>query len=364
MKINQVKNYNHTPKFKGTLNNKVLLSSLEKIADHGTTFVAGTTFVMSAAVRPLVISLTPKVDKENKKYAAANSIASGITKFALTEAIALPVEKALKNIDKNPSRFLCENSVLKLKGNATTLQNSQPYKVLNQFLKMSSGFITAIPKSMLTIALLPFVTDLLSAPKRNKTQKNPNSIQNTVKSTFDCTKVPNTEFPKVFSEFNGKISFKGNHQILTKNVAKIFNNKKIQDFVINHNFDETNIARNMSVATDILLTGSYALRTMSDKKINSDNKRPLIFGNLFSTAVSLSAGCFIDKLVQKNTKNFIKKFTLANQNDPKLHKYIQGINILRPTLIFAGIYYGLLPIASTYFGDKFDKFTKKSKTAT
>lgn len=364
MKINQIKNYNHTPNFKGALNNKVLLSSLEKIADHGTTFVAATTFVMSSAVRPLVISLTPNVDKENKKYAAANSIASGITKFALTEAIALPVEKALKNIDENPSRFISENSIFKLKGNAATLQNSPHYKVLNQFLKMSSGFITAIPKSMLTIALLPLISDLIFPKKRKEMPEKSQSTNTFLKNTFDCTKAPYTEFPKVFSEFNGKISFKGNHKILTKNVAKIFNNKKIQDFVINHNFDETNIARNMSVATDILLTGSYTLRTMSDKKINSDNKRPLIYGNLFSTAVSLSAGCFIDKLVQKNTKNFIKKFTLANQNDPKLYKYIQGINILRPTLIFAGIYYGLLPIVSTYFGDKFDKFTKKSKIST
>jgi hypothetical protein len=256
----------------------------------------------------------------------------------------------LKNIDKNPTKFLTQNTISNLKKNSNTLSSSQPYKVLSQFLKLSSGFITAIPKSMLTIAILPFIMDIIF-PQKKSFKKQTNFNYNI-----------KTNSPEIFKEFDKNISFKGNNsQFLTKNIAKIFNNKKIQDFIIKHNFKETNIARNMSIATDILLTTSYTHRTLFDKKIKKENKKPLIYSNIFSTAISLFGGYSIDKLVQKNTKNFIKKFTETNKNDPKLSKYIQGINILRPTLIFAIIYYGLLPLASTYFGEKFDKFISNKK---
>ena len=55
---------------------------------------------------------------------------------------------------------------------------------------------------------------------------------------------------------------------------------------------------------------------------------------------------------------FVEKFKVLNINDPKVMKYIEGINILRPAIIFAGIYYGILPIFSTYLSEKIDKHIK------
>ena len=69
-------------------------------------------------------------------------------------------------------------------------------------------------------------------------------------------------------------------------------------------------------------------------------------------------GYGVDKLMKKKTGNFIEKFKQLNAADPKVLKYIEGINILRPTLIFASIYYGILPIFSTYLSEKIDKYTK------
>ena len=66
-------------------------------------------------------------------------------------------------------------------------------------------------------------------------------------------------------------------------------------------------------------------------------------------------------MLQKGSESFIEKFKQANINDPKLDKYIQGINILRPTIAFALIYYGILPVISTFTADKLDKFSKKEK---
>jgi hypothetical protein len=68
------------------------------------------------------------------------------------------------------------------------------------------------------------------------------------------------------------------------------------------------------------------------------------------------AGYWLDGRVKNHTSKFIESFKQANINNPKLPKYIEGINILRPTIIFAFIYYGLLPIFSTYTSEKLDKF--------
>ena len=70
-----------------------------------------------------------------------------------------------------------------------------------------------------------------------------------------------------------------------------------------------------------------------------------------------------DNLVKKGTQKFIKKFCEINKNDAKLNKYIEGINILRPTLIFAGIYYCILPIFTTYISDKIDNLTNSNNKA-
>ena len=73
---------------------------------------------------------------------------------------------------------------------------------------------------------------------------------------------------------------------------------------------------------------------------------------IFSSTASILLGCKLDDIVQKGTKDIIEKFSSANKNNPKLSKYISGINVLRPTLIFAMVYYGILPIASTFVADK------------
>ena len=141
----------YTPSHKGFWNNKTVLKGLEKISEHGTTFVAATTLAMAAGVRPIAINLTPNTKKENKEYATTNSIASGLIKFAMVEAIAIPVEKAVKNIDKTPEKFLSEKTIKTLQGSAKTLAESKNYKFATQVIKMSTGLLTAIPKAMLTV---------------------------------------------------------------------------------------------------------------------------------------------------------------------------------------------------------------------
>ena len=158
-----------------------------------------------------------------------------------------------------------------------------------------------------------------------------------------------------FIKSSNKPSFKGLTELTAKGIGKILNNTKVQGAIKKGALHSEDVAKNMTIATDLLLSASFAHRTNKSNKIDKNRKKPLIYNNLISTGISITAGSAIDNFVKKNTDTFIKKFTEANKNDPKLAKYITGINVIRPTLIFAGIYYGILPMISTFFAEKLDK---------
>lgn len=332
------------------LTNKLLLKGLETAGNHPASFIAGTTLIMSTIIRPLAIASTPKIDKENKKYAIADSISSGLIKFGINEIIALPIENAINRINKAPQKYLSSQAVKSFTESGKMLAESKNYKFAQQLIKNTPNLITAIPKSMIAVALIPFI---INFPKKFRNKKhstdNPEYTQ------------PNSYSPIFAPFYNNQISFKGLQDITAKGVSKIFNAKIFQNFVTKHSFNDTNIARNMTIATDILLAGSSVIRTKKSKSIKETKKKPLIYNKLITTAISILGGYKIDKMIQKGTKSFIEKFKQANINDPKLDKYLQGINVVRPTLVFALLYYGILPIISTFTADKLDKYTNKSE---
>lgn len=316
----QVRNIN------SILNNKTFLKGLETISDHGTSFAATTSLAMSLTVRPLMILATPDTEKENKQYACANSIGSGVIKFGLVEAVALPLESAVKKIDKSPDKYLAASTLKKLAPPA-----SRSYKLGTQIMKLSTNLVTAIPKSMLTIALIPFIMDKLF---NNKKQEEQNK-------------------PKVLT-FGAKPTEK-----LAKGIGKILDNQKIQNFLKKNEHNDKDIAKHITAGTDILLTSSFAYMTDKSPKIKENRKKALIYNNVISTGLTLAGGYCIDRLIKNNSENFIEKFKQANKGNPNIHKHIEGLHILRPALIFAAIYYGILPIFSTYIAEKVDKYINK-----
>lgn len=324
--------------FTGFLNNKILLKGLEKVSEHGTSFAATTSLVMSLGVRPLAILSTPDVEKENKQYACANSICSGIIKFAMIEAIALPIENAVKKIDENPAKFLNPSTIKNLQPASGKLIDSKSYRLGTQIMKLGTGFVTAIPKSILTIALIPIIMDKLFHFDIKQQVKNNTSTR---------------------TQKNKDILFTGGFaESIPKGIGKILDNSKFMNFIKKHQSDEKNIAKHITAGTDILLTSSFAFQTNRSKKIKEERKKALIYNNVISTVITLAGGYGIDKLIKNKTQKFIDKFSQINKADPKLHKYIEGINIVRPAIIFAAIYYGILPMFSTYMAEKIDKHIK------
>lgn len=318
MRINQIKN---TPNFKGLYNNKFLLSSLEKISNHGASFSAGVAFLSATILRPLAISLTPKADKENKKFLSADSIASGVMKLLIALGISIPIEKAVKNIKNNPQNFLKNSTIKNL--------SKDNFDFLAQSIKLSSNLISAIPKSILGVSLIPIVADLLTKQKQE---------------------VKNNSEKLSFEKYKKQTSFKGN--LAQKLAINIFESKNAQNFAIKHSKNSGNIAKNISALTDVMLTTSGIVATCASKKIKKDKKKPLIINKFLSSAISLSVGYTFDEIIKKMGSSFVEKFKMANINDKNLSKYLSGLDILRPTIIFALLYYGIIPFFTTYVSDK------------
>ena len=312
MRVDNIQNTN----FKGALNNKLVLGALEKISDHSATFTALTAVGASMLLRPLAISLTPGVKKENKKHSIASSVSSGLIKLGTTLALSIPIEHAVKTIENSPKEYLNSSA-------NDFLKHKNSFNFASQMLKLSANMLTAVPKSVLTISLIPLIMDKIF--KSAKTEENKKA----------------------------EIPFKGNLEDgFTKFVAKYFNNDAVQNFAKKNISKSADLARNMAVATDVLLAGSYALHTKKSKKIDPERKNNLIYNSLVSTGLSILTGIGLDGIVKEQGKGLVKKFAQANISDPKLAKYLQGINILRPTVIFAFVYYGILPILSNYIAQK------------
>lgn len=319
------------------LTNKYILKGLDKISEHSTSFAAGTSLVLSSTLRPLAIFSTPNVEKENKQYAAVNSICSGLIKFGLVAAISLPIEYAIKKIDNKPKKFLSEKTINTLSENAKPLSESRSYRFITQMFKLGTGLLTAIPKSMLTIALIPILMDKLFPETTNKRHSD-----------------------QPLKSKNENINFTGNiSDKISKGLGKLINFEFIQNFAKKYSYKDDDIAKHITAATDILLTGSFAYQTNKSSKIKENRKKALIYNNVLSTGITLVGGYSIDKLIKNKSTKFVEKFKQLNAADPKVHKYVEGINILRPAIIFAGIYYGILPIFSTFMAEKIDKYIEK-----
>lgn len=318
MKINQTKN---NPNFNGVYNNKFLLSSLESIADHSASFSAGAMFVGATIIRPLAINLTPEVDKKNKKIFSTESISSGIVKLLIALGISMPIENAVKKIDKNQ------------------IKNKENFEFLSQIVKLSSNLISSIPKSILGVALIPVIADLFGS--KNKKQENKETLLEDIS----------------FSSYKNNISFKGNK--LSDTILNLTNSKIAQEFANKNIKNENNIARNMTILTDIALTSTGVLAIGASKKIKKEEKKPLVINKILSTAISILMGCSMDKLAKKLGNGFVEKFKKNNLNSKKLSKYLQGLDVLRPTIVFAIVYYALIPIFTAYISDKISKIDIK-----
>lgn len=304
-------------KVQAIYNSNILKRGLEFAADNGALFVATTSLVLSTVARPIAIMSTPNTDKENKKYAASKSLASSAVGYGLMLCASLPLAKSIKKIDKNPAKYLKSETINVLKNGEKSLTKSSKYNFATQLFKLGLGFVIAVPKSIMTCALIPSLMSKIFNKKEN-------------------------------NHYNETPTFTG----LSKSIGKIIDTSFIKRMA--EKYHNTNFQQHIISMTDALATGTFIFQTSKSKKIEENRKRALMYNAGISTGLCIAGGYAINNMTKKSTDKFIENFREANKNSLKLEKYIEGIKIAKPALILGGLYYIAIPLISTFLADRFD----------
>lgn len=304
-------------KVQAIYNSNILKRGLEFAADNGALFVATTSLVLSTVARPIAIMSTPNTDKENKKYAASKSLASSAVGYGLMLCASLPLAKSIKKIDKNPAKYLKSETINVLKNGEKSLTKSSKYNFATQLFKLGLGFVIAVPKSIMTCALIPSLMSKIFNKKEN-------------------------------NHYNETPTFTG----LSKSIGKIIDTSFVKRMA--EKYHNTNFQQHIISMTDALATGTFIFQTSKSKKIEENRKRALMYNAGISTGLCIAGGYAINNMTKKSTDKFIENFREANKNSLKLEKYIEGIKIAKPALILGGLYYIAIPLISTFLADRFD----------
>lgn len=328
--------------------NQQLKKGLEFVADYGALFKAGTALTLATVARPIAIYSTPRTDKENKKLACAKSIASSAIGFGLMMGVSLPVSNCIKKIDTAPEKYLKKSTISALKDGAKKLTSSKGYQFATQLFKLGIDTAFAVPKTIITCAMIPAVMSLIFPNKKvhfsNDNQKNQ-----------DISIKEQKPLSKKSLNFTGKIP----NEPLTKGIAKIIDTEFVQN--ITKQYKDTNYPMHLSALTDTVATGAFIAQVSGSKKIDESRKTPLIYNSAIATGLSIVTGYGLDKALDKPTEKFISKFKEANKTSPKLDKYVEGIKIAKPTLLLGAVYYCVIPLLSTFFAERVPNHDKTNQ---
>lgn len=178
-------------------NNPKVQKFLEKAADSQLVFSALFALLLTCTLRPLAIVALPgqKKNNDDKKYAAAHSIASGIIQYIITLIICSPIAAGLKKIGKNPMKFLNKDKSSHL-GDITSerFRASKDFNAAKKIVNMVPDVILVIPKAILTIALIPPILKYvfgLQKKKGNNTLNSNACPQNSVAKNSNNTNTVN-----------------------------------------------------------------------------------------------------------------------------------------------------------------------------
>lgn len=203
----------------GGLFNKKWFDTFLRYADaHNIGCSALMALLLAGAVRPATIMALPgKKDKDDKIYASGHSIASGIIGFGFSTLLTTPLDIAVKKIiedakEKLPipkegipkgadrskytkfnmgilnKKFLRLAELKKMAGDAATEVEKKAIKqqinALELSMKNIAEWVIAVPRAMLTIALIPLVLKYVFGIQKKKKQA-PVQEQNLAKEVHD-----------------------------------------------------------------------------------------------------------------------------------------------------------------------------------
>ncbi len=152
---------------------------LVKTQEHNVPMNAFIALILAGVLRPIAtISLPGKKDKEDKMYASGHAIASGVVGFLFSTIVTAPLDDTIKKIKNDPAKYAAK-SLAKLKKEAhegaTEASRNMAARAVNSLetcLKNIPDWIIAVPRAMLTIALIPPILKYVFGLEKKKKPEN------------------------------------------------------------------------------------------------------------------------------------------------------------------------------------------------
>lgn len=338
---------------------------------------------LTAVLRPITILALPtknENDKKKNKYQVGHSIATGIMGLATTIAIAEPVKRGVSKLMANSGNLVNEKTANFIKSNKDVFKETANRLHQPIFLPL---------RAAATIAIVPIILKkIFGIEKPSGKDKAPTDIANSV----DYTLMPsmslrnNVANRPVFQKFAGlnessptpepsaqlQPSFKGLGSAVTDTIAtgvgKVAGTSGFQGLVEGLG-KSANWFPHLVAAESLLLSGFYMSNTAKSKKIENDQKLPMIL-NQGIVALACTVGAYsLDGFVNKGINNFKETYKSVNKALPEelLNKRLKGISLLKTMVVFTTIYRFIGPVLLTPVANKIssiiqDKTKNKDKT--
>lgn len=177
------------------LKNQWLEDFLFKADKNNVTFSAGFAILLTCLLRPASIMTLPgKKNKDDKKYASAHSIASGVIGYCIATAVSNPVTAALDKVLKKPADYITNKSIV----DGLKKGSKDPAKA---WITRSVDIAMAVPKAVITIALIPPILKYVFGWEKKKKNDSLDSLEhNYALLNFKSTSLPQS---KAFQNFTG-----------------------------------------------------------------------------------------------------------------------------------------------------------------
>lgn len=152
---------------------KLVKNLLMKAEKNQVVYSAGFALLLTCLLRPASIMALPgnKKNADDKKYAAAHSIASGVIGFTISSIVANPISAGVEKLLKKPEDYM--------KKNATWLAQKSKNSIANNYLNKVPDILISVPKGIATVALIPVILKYVFGweKKHPKEDKNSPSTQ-------------------------------------------------------------------------------------------------------------------------------------------------------------------------------------------
>lgn len=170
--------------FRGSLGTRILTNPgfskfLKTAHEHNIATASLIALGLAGVLRPITImSLPGKKNKEDKIYASGHSIASGVIGFIASTIVTSPLDTAMKMYTDN-SKFWKKNSIYKqlqdelksLKEPAAIKLQAAKIEAFKTAMKNIPDWFIAVPRAMLTIALIPPILKYVFGIEKKKKPK-------------------------------------------------------------------------------------------------------------------------------------------------------------------------------------------------